>query len=322
MFPVLCRRVGGVTYRRERLELEDGDFLDLDWALAKPTAAEAGRHKSKVVIIAHGLEGSAQGTYVKGMVRAFTRRGWDVLALNFRGCSGESNRLLRSYHSGATADLKHVSEHAVSIGYRQVALVGFSLGGNVVLKLLGEWGAEAPAWLVGGVGISVPCDLKASAGAMARWSNRLYMSRFLISLRSKLRAKQARFPVECDDSGYGRVRTFRDFDERYTAPMHGFRDAEDYWARCSARFFLEAIRRPALLLSALDDPFLAPECFPRELAAKHEWLHLEMPSRGGHVGFVGSGLFPGEYYSERCAATFLDGLCTDRSLQAASVPLV
>ncbi|HXJ57281.1 MAG TPA: alpha/beta fold hydrolase [Verrucomicrobiae bacterium] len=299
VYPVFCRRVPEVLYQRERLELEDGDFLDLDWARVK------GRSPVRAVVVAHGLEGSSSGPYVRGMVRAFNRRGWDALALNFRGCSGEPNRLLRSYHSGVTDDLWRVTQYVQAKGYQAVALVGFSLGGNVVLKLLGDLGEQAPSWLEGAVGVSVPCDLKASARSMARAINRPYMKRFLINLRAKIRAKQHRFPVELDDSGYGQLKTFRHFDDRYTAPLHGFRDAEDYWAQCSSRFFFETIRRPALLLNAVDDPFLAPECFPLELARDHAWLHLEMPVQGGHVGFVGSGLRRDEYYSERQALLFL-----------------
>lgn len=296
IYPAVCRRIGGVRYQRERLELSDGDFVDLDWSRV------GGRD---AVVISHGLEGSSQGNYVKGMVRAFNRRGWDAAALNFRGCSGEPNRLARFYHSGATEDLWHAVRHVASRGYERVALTGFSLGGNVTLKLFGELGENVPAWLTGGVGVSVPCDLKSSAEAMARAINRPYMRRFLIDLRTKLRAKQVRFPRELDDSGYETLRSFRDFDDRYTAPLHGFRDAEDYWARCSSRFFLDAIRCRTLLLNAADDPFLGPECFPEELAARHEWLHLETPRHGGHVGFVGQGLRADECFSERRALEFL-----------------
>ena len=295
-FPVLFRRVTGVRYNRDRLELDDGDFLDLDWSRV------GGRN---LVIVVHGLEGSSLGAYVKGMVRAFNRRAWDALAMNFRGCSGLPNRLLRSYHSGETGDLWRVAEYAAGKGYERVALVGFSLGGNVTLKLLGDLGDRVPRWLTSAAGISVPCDLKASAEVMASPGNRVYMKRFLLSLREKLRARQPLFPKELNDSGYRRIRTFRDFDDRYTAPHHGFRDAEDYWARCSSRFVLEKIRCPALLLNATDDPFLAPECFPRDLAASHAWLHLETPAQGGHVGFVGGGLRHDEYYSERRALEFL-----------------
>ena len=299
VYPAIGRRVREVTYERKRLELDDGDFMDLDWSRA------GGRRVGRVVVVAHGLEGSAQAVYVKGMVRAFNRRAWDAVALNFRGCSGEPNRLLRCYHSGVTDDLWRVAEHVARAGYDHVALVGFSLGGNVLLKLLGELGEGGPSWLAGGVGISVPVDLKSSAEAMARAVNRPYMKRFLTDLLAKIRARQARFPKELDDSGYGDVRTFRHFDDRYTAPLHGFRDAEDYWARCSARPGLGAIRRPALLLNAVDDPFLAPPCFPHGIAAGHEWFHLEAPVHGGHVGFVGGGLRADEYFSERRALEFL-----------------
>jgi len=296
MHPVLWRRVGDVVYRRERLELDDGDFLDLDWSKVGG---------NKVVVVSHGLEGCSDAIYVKGMVRAFNRAGWDAVAWCFRGCSGEPNRLQRSYHSGATDDLWRVAEHAAHSGYNRVGLVGFSLGGNVTLKLLGERGADVPPWLAGGVGISVPCDLRASAETMARQVNAIYMRRFLISLRAKLRAKQGRFPAAMDDTGFEQIRTFRQFDDRYTAPLHGFRDAEDYWARCSARFVLERVCCPALLLNAEDDPFLAPECFPRELASAHPLFHLEIPPHGGHVGFVGGGRCSDEYFSERRAVEFL-----------------
>lgn len=304
IYPVIRRRLSGVGYQRERVELDDGDFLDLDWSRVGG---------SSVVIVAHGLEGCSQAGYVKGMVRAFNRRAWDAIALNFRGCSGEPNRLLRSYHSGATDDLWRAAEHAAQRGYQRVALIGFSLGGNVVLKLAGELGERAPAWLTGVVGISVPCDLKNSTEVMARPVNQFYMKRFLSNLRAKVRAKQARFPREMDDSGYARLKTFRHFDDRYTAPIHGFRDAEDYWAQCSANFFLAAIRRPALLLNAADDPFLGSSCFPREQAGEHPWLHLEVPAHGGHVGFVGGGLRPDEYFSERRALEFLAPGSTEHS---------
>ncbi len=297
IYPVVFRRVPQVRYARERLELRDGDFLDLDWSRV------GGR---RVVLVAHGLEGCSDATYVRGMVRAFNRRGWDAVAMNFRGCSGEPNRLARSYHAGATDDLWSALEQAMRRGYERAGLVGFSLGGNMVLKLLGELSDRAPDWLAGVVGISVPCDLKAACEVMARPINRPYMMRFLRCLRVKLREKQAHHPVEMDDTGYERLRTFRHFDDRYTAPLHGYRDAEEYWARCSAKAFLPAIRRPTLLLNAHDDPFLGPECFPAAIAHENPWFHLEAPAHGGHVGFVAGETSTGrEYHSETRAVTFL-----------------
>ena len=296
VYPAMRRRVAGVTYDRERVELPDGDFIDLDWSRVGG---------SRLVVVAHGLEGSSQGGYVRGMVRAFNRRGWDAVAMNFRGCSGEPNRLLRFYHSGVSDDLAQVVQHVSGRGYAGVGLVGFSLGGNVTLKFVGELAEAVPAWLMGAVAISVPCDLKASARAMSGAAQRPYMARFISDLHGKLKAKQGRFPKELDDSGYSQLKTFKDFDDRYTAPIHGFADAEDYWAKSSSRFLMPSIRCRALLLNAEDDPFLANECFPTEVAKSHAWLHLEAPSHGGHVGFVGSGLMPDEYYSERRALEFL-----------------
>ena len=299
IYPASARRVEGVVYQRERLELSDGDFLDLDWSRVGA---------SRVVVVTHGLEGSSNRSYVLGMVRAFNRRGWDAVAMNFRGCSGESNRLLRFYHSGVSEDLWEVLAHVRAVGYQTIAAIGFSLGGNVALKLMGDLGAQAPDWLLGAVGISVPCDLRASSVVMARPVNRIYMRRFLADLREKIRAKQPLFPGQLDVSGYDRIRSFKQFDDRYTAPLHGFKDAEDYWARSSAVASMGSIARPSLLLNAADDPFLGEECFPTRLAEPHEFLHLEIPKEGGHVGFVGGGLLEDEYYSERRALEFLESL--------------
>lgn len=296
VYPHLKRSVPEVRYTRERLELDDGDFLDLDWS---PVGS------AKCLVVSHGLEGSSEAVYARGMVRAFNRRGWDAVAWNFRGCSGEVNRNFRLYHSGATDDLDRVVRRTAEQGYGQIAVLGFSLGGNLTLKWLGECGASVPAWLTGGVAISTPCDLRSSAEVMARPFNQPYMARFLADLRDKVRRKQAQFPGRIDDAGYETIRSFREFDDRYTAPIHGFRDAEDYWAQASSRFYLERIRVPVLLLNAKDDPFLSPECFPAELAAASPWLHLEAPARGGHVGFVGNGLRDDEYYGERRALEFL-----------------
>ncbi len=299
VYPTLSRRVDGVTYVRQRLELRDGDFVDLDCS---------GVGADRVVVISHGLEGHSRRAYVLGMVRAFNRAGWDAVAWNFRGSSGEQNRLLAFTHSGASHELAEVVDWAAGAGgYRSVALVGFSLGGNLTLKYLGESGATLPAAVRCGVAYSVPCDLRGSAETMAAGGNRIYMSRFLSDLRVRMEAKSRQFPGRISMEGYGKVRTFREFDGRYTAPLHGFRDAEDYWERSSSGRYLAGIRVPTLLVNAMDDPFLSPGCFPRELAAASEWLHLEMPEHGGHVGFVSMG-GNGEYWSERRAVEFAGGV--------------
>ncbi len=290
IYPTLCRRVARVRYVRERIETPDGDFLDLDWA---PRGAAPARG---LVIISHGLEGSSASHYVRGMAHAVRSAGWDALAWNYRGCSGEPNRLLRSYHSGATGDLATVVQHALA-RHARLALVGFSMGGNLTLKYLGEAGAAVHPGVVAAVAFSAPCDLGASSRRIGHPSNRLYMARFLLSLRRKLIAKRRVLPGRIDLTGYHRMRTFKDFDDRYTAPFNGFRDAEDYWTQASSRPYLPRIRVPTLIVSARNDPFLTPECFPEEEAAASEWLHLEAPLEGGHVGFA-SFRPDGRYWSE------------------------
>ena len=269
------RRAHRVAFEPERLELADGDFLDLRWLRRK---------RDRLAILSHGLEGSAHQGYVRGMAMALANAGWDALAWNFRGCGDEPNRLVRLYHSGATEDLRAVIEHAAP-RYARVALVGFSLGGNLTLKYLGE--APPHSAVACGVDISAPIDLAASARKLdTRWANRIYLRRFIRSLIAKVEAKAVHFPTEIDASGSSALRTFQEFDDRYTSKLHGFRDAADYWAQASSRQYLTRITVPALLLNALNDPFLAPECFPTPEAQESSHLFLETPVSGGHLGFV------------------------------------
>lgn len=184
-----------------------------------------------------------------------------------------------------------------------VALVGFSLGGNQTLKYLGEKSDEIDPRVAGAVTFSVPCDLAASSVRLGEWQNRIYMARFMRTLREKVRRKEKLYPGELELTGLDAMRTFRQFDDRYTAPLHGFRDAADYWEQCGSIRYVDTIRVPALLVNAADDPFLAGRCFPREEAQRHDHFHLEVPRHGGHVGFIARG---GEYYSERRAAEFLE----------------
>jgi len=295
IWPAVGRRVPRVPWQRERIETPDDDFLDLDvWA----------SNEDRVAILSHGLEGNSNQPYIRGMAQALRRRGWDVVAWNCRGCSGESNRQLRSYHSGSSDDLATVVERVLADGrWESVALVGFSLGGNQTLKYLGEQAEAVDARVVGAVVFSVPCDLAASSVRLAEWQNRIYMARFMKTLRAKVRRKAERFPDQLDLVGLATMRTFREFDDRYTAPLHGYADAADYWAQCGSIRFLDAICVPSLLVNAADDPFLAGLCFPREVASRHAHLHLEVPRHGGHVGFIEPG---GEYYSERRAGEFLE----------------
>jgi uncharacterized protein len=292
------RRRYRITFDHERLELDDGDFLDLRWLR---------QGRDRLVILSHGLEGNAEQGYVRGMAAALNAAGWDALAWNFRGCGDDPNRLVRLYHSGATEDLKPVIERAAA-SYSRIALIGFSLGGNLTLKYLGE--APPHPAVVAGVAISAPVDLAASAQMLdQRWSNRLYLRRFIGSLIAKVEAKALRFPDEIDARGSRALRTFQEFDDRYTSRLHGFRDAADYWQQASARQYLHQITIPALLLNALDDPFLAPECFPFPEAEQNRCLFLEAPASGGHLGFLeyAGGLRP---WFERRVTQFLATSCS------------
>ena len=294
ILPVLLPRRVRLKVERERLELADGDFLDLDWVRTG---------SSRLVILTHGLEGCSTQTYMRGLASALAAAGWDVLAWNFRGCSGEPNRLLRAYHSGETGDLSSVIARGVVAGYGHVGLVGFSLGGNVVLKYLGE--APPHPAVKAAVAISAPMDLAACARKLdQRWSNRLYLRRFLVSLAGKIEAKARLYPDRLDAHGVRRMNSFQEFDDRYTGPMHGFRDAADYWKQASSRQFLHRIVIPTLSLQPRNDPFLALEAYPWPEAEASASLFLEAPESGGHVGFLDlqRGLQP---WSERRIVDFL-----------------
>jgi predicted alpha/beta-fold hydrolase len=295
VFASMCRKNNCKgLYQRERMDTPDGDFLDLDWAVKK---------SSTLVILSHGLEGDTHRPYVTGMVRAVNQMGWDALAWNYRSCSGTPNRYLRFYHNGVTEDLSCVINHALNRGrYREIYLVGFSLGGNLTLVHLGRDRVH-PA-VKKAVVFSVPCHLAASAKVLARPGNRLYMERFLRKLRKKIKVKMAMMPGEIDDEGYEQITDFKGFDDRYTAPLHGFRDAEDYWEKCSSLQFVPHIKVPTLIVSALNDPFLSPECYPVTAVLENPHVTLEMTRSGGHVGFVAFNK-TGEYWSEKRAMAFL-----------------
>ena len=297
VYPSLFRRVTGVDYRRRRLTTPDDDFIDVDLS-----SVGAGR----IAVVTHGLGGNSSRQYVLGMVRELNRCGWDALAWNFRGCSGEPNRKLRFYHSGDTDDLHSVIGHVLNNGpYTDIALLGFSLGGNITLKYIAERVDPASSRIRAAVVFSVPCDLRAGALKMGSPANSLYMKRFIRLLHENIRRKMVLFPEEIDDRGYESIRNFRQFDDRYTAPLHGFQDAEDYWRRSSSKPLLHNISIPTLLVNAKDDPFLDESCYPFDQARENPFFHLETPTHGGHVGFVSSNA-EGRYWSESRAVEFLN----------------
>lgn len=279
--PNKLRKVSGVSYQRERIELSDGDFVDLDFSSIG---------SDTLVIILHGLEGNSDRAYAKGMVKMAHSSSWDAAVFNQRGCSGEANRLLSAYHSGKSEDLHEVIQLILKTnGYSKIMLVGFSLGGNITLKYLGENPWRVPREIVRAVAISVPIHLESSAYELAKRKNWVYMHRFLKTLKAKTIEKISRFP-DCGMSvdEVRSCRNFIDFDNLYTAPIHGFKNAQDYWTQCSSKQFLNDIKVPTLLINAQNDPFLSPECFPTEVAEKSHTLHLLSPKHGGHVGFGGA----------------------------------
>lgn len=298
MYPTLFRPLPRTDPQRERLATPDGDFLDIDWHI--PT-----RRTGRLAVVSHGLEGNSRKKHPLGMARHLCALGWDVICLNFRGCSGEPNRLPRFYHSGTTDDLHTVLRHGLARGgYAAAALIGFSMGGNQTLKYLGEDPGQVPREVKAAVAFSVPCDLAGSSRRLAHWGNKIYMRYFMRSLRAKITTKTRMFPGLLDAGGLASMRTFVPFDDAYTAPLHGFRDATDYYARCSARQFLPDIRVPTLLVQAADDPFLSPSCYPVREARESSVLQLEMPRYGGHVGFVRLNR-ANLYWSEERAGRFL-----------------
>jgi len=297
IYPHLFRKVNGVRYQRERMDTPDGDFLDLDFSKVG---------SDTLVLVVHGLEGNSERGYMQGMVRAINRNGWDAVAVNQRGCSGEANKLYVSYHSGKTDDLDTAVRYVLQKHhYQHLLLVGFSLGGNIVLKYTGENGSALPPFVKAVAAVSVPCDLKSASVALHHRSNFIYLKRFIRSLKKKALAKKQLFPeAPFTVAQIEGVKDFDDFDNMYTGPAHGFKDAEDYWAKSSSKQFLPRVTVPSLLINALDDSFLAAGCYPFEEARNNPQFHLVTPQFGGHVGFTQNWLLKDDMWHEHQVITF------------------
>ncbi|WP_298509485.1 alpha/beta fold hydrolase [uncultured Kordia sp.] len=293
----LYRKVSGVYHKRERITLHDQDFIDLDWSFAA-------YHKnvSKLIVILHGLEGNAQRAYIKGTAKIFNRNGYDAVAMNFRSCSGEPNRLYRAYNAGATEDLREVIEHILTnhSQYSHIILKGFSLGGNMLLKYLGE-PIPVPTEIKAAIAVSAPCQLEGSLKQMRRVENYLYSRMFIKNLRKKLVDKHKSFPSLISLEDIKKANSMFLIDNLYTSKAHGFNDAADYYKKCSSKQFIPYIKIPTLLINAKNDSFLSKSCFPIEEAEQHENFYLEIPKYGGHVGFYNTG---GVYYNEKRAFDF------------------
>ena len=274
-----ARRLSRPPMRVERWDTPDDDFLDLHFLEGRPDMPTA--------LLLHGLEGSIDSTYFLGLIHELARHDWNVVAMEFRSCSGEINRSKRMYHSGETSDTAWVVERLVQRHPDiQIYLAGFSLGGNVTAKWFGEMGADLPANVRAGAVVSPPYDLVASGKHMDNSISRLYVYHFLRKLLPKAEEKHKQYPDLLDIERLRKARTFEEFDTLATAPLHGFTDARDYYTSVACGRFLEAVRRPILLLSAADDPFNPGDTIPRELSERHPYLHGQFSELGGHVGFI------------------------------------
>ncbi len=296
LWPRFVRRQVAIHIRRERFQLPDGDFLDLDWVGSQ----------GPIVIVLHGLQGSIRSPYTQGLLHALAQRNWRGVLMHFRGCSGEPNRLPRSYHSGETGDLGYV---VASLRRRypneRLAAVGYSMGGNVLLKWLGEIVANTP--LACAVAVSVPFDLAKAIDYMERGWARMYQRHMVRSLSAALRLKMKTVSLDLDIKPHdvSLIRTFRDFDNQVTAPLHGFRNASDYYQRSSCRPWLRHIATPTLIVQAQNDPFIPADVIPQadEVSAL---VQLDITSQGGHVGFVaGSRPWRPIYWLEQRIPSFL-----------------
>lgn len=274
-----------LPYQRERVELADGDFIDLDWLDNTPTAP--------LLVVFHGLEGNAHGYYVLALMHAAQQAGLSGVVVNFRGCSGTPNRLGRAYFAGDSAeigDILGLLRHRFP--QRPLHAAGYSLGGNALLLWLGQQGAQACPIIQSATAVSAPLDLTAAGNTLDRGANRwLYTRHFLRTLKQKVLAKHPRFPDLYDIDNIRHAQCFRDFDDHFTAPVHGFRDAADYWRKASSLPWLKHIQLPTLIINAKNDPFMPASALPEQNAVS-PFVTLEFPAQGGHVGFPGP--YPGD----------------------------
>lgn len=278
IIPSVYRKIGGVAYEREKIETPDGDFLNLDWSSVGG---------NQLLVISHGLEGDSRRHYAMGLVKLFNQHGIDVLVWNNRTCGGEMNLRPILYHHGASYDLDTVIQHVLKThAYDEIFLSGISMGGAQTLKYLGEKGADLPSQITKAAVYSTPCNLPSSAETLKWKSNTFYKNRFLGKLKMKMALKAKQFPDLIDLEFLHKVDNFDDFDTHFTARLHGFKDARDFYQSVSADNWMHRTAIPTLIINALNDPLLGKACYPVKLAESKSEILLEMPNRGGHTGFT------------------------------------
>ncbi|WP_408035740.1 YheT family hydrolase [Tenacibaculum aestuarii] len=269
-----------IVYDRTRVTTWDADFIDLDFSFVG---------SKSLVLLIHGLEGSSQSNYMITTSNYLNKKGFDTVCMNLRGCSGEDNLLLGTYHSGKTDDVDFIIKYLNNnYSYDEIILVGFSLGGNLTLKYLGEF-SDIPSEVKGGVAVSVPVDLTSSQAELNKLKNKIYLNEFLKTMKLKLLKKAEKFPdFKLNKELLFKASKFRHLEKQYTVPVFCFESSEDYWQKASSKPFIPEIKVPTLLINALDDSFLSKECYPTKEAKNMKNFHLLTPNYGGHVGFISS----------------------------------
>ncbi|MGK0390448.1 MAG: putative alpha/beta-fold hydrolase [Maribacter sp.] len=295
IYPSLFRKQEALPFQRKRINTPDDDFLDLD-------LLQNGHRR--VAVLCHGLEGSSSSKYIVGVASLLHQNNWDIVAMNYRSCSEEMNKQVRVYHSGATDDL-HTVINFIEKDYDEIVLVGFSLGGNLSLVYAGQEGQNINPKIKAVATASVPTNLLAGSLEILKKRNFIYHRKFLVSLRNKVKIKSKDHPHIYNEENLNRVKTLYDFDDIFTGPIGGFKDAKDYYTQCSSGQFIPKIKIPTLIINALDDPFLPKECYPYEEVKGNECVNLMTPKYGGHVGFVKKG--SDHYWSEEIILRFLEG---------------
>lgn len=294
LIPYLTRKVQ-LAYTRERIDTPDNDFLDLDWSTVG---------SSKICILLHGLEGDSSKSYVKGMAKALNQRGLDAIAMNYRGCSGEPNKLPTAYHSGKTDDIDLVLKHLIEKRkYKEINLIGFSIGGNLALKYLGKKSNSTSPLIKKAAVLCCPIDLKSTSDHFSLPQSKFYLNNFLRSFKAKLKKKAPLYPEKISLKALKKIKTFWDLDNYYTAPFHGFENATDYYEKVSSINFLPGIQVPTLMITAKNDPFLPEINYPIDIAQNHKYLFLEITDQGGHLGYPTPG--KDELWTETRIADFM-----------------
>lgn len=287
-----------ISYQRKRITTWDNDFIDLDFSFTNTTKT--------IVLLIHGLEGSSQSNYMITTSNHLNKAGFDTVCMNLRSCSGEDNLLLETYHSGKTDDVAFIIKHIkLNYNYENIVIVGFSLGGNLTLKHLGEDNGKS-TFIKGGIAISVPIDLTTSQAELTKLKNKIYMNEFLRTMKLKLLEKAEKFPdFNLNKELLFKATKFRHLEKQYTVPVFGFKSSEDYWLKASSKPYLPQIKVPTLLINALDDSFLSPECYPFKEAKELPNFYLQTPNYGGHVGFVSSFSTSENYWLEEQILQFI-----------------